>query len=113
MLIAVNTDRDISDDSFGGLHDDEVSDPFVGIAMYFARLVDFVETGDGVVYRLANGDTILDVYGSAMVGLAEEIDEYVNKSGVESMGIEQDKDFLQQISDTREELTMIRRVLTQ
>lgn len=85
------------------------SNVYVGIAMLLAERVESIEAR----YYEIGGDTILDVYGTAIVNVADEVEAYVQKPGVENMGIEKEKDFLHQISDIREELTMLQRVLTQ
>lgn len=60
-----------------------------------------------------DSDSILDLYGRATVNTADDVEQYVKKSGVESMGIKREKSFLHQINDIREELAMIQRVLNQ
>lgn len=84
-----------------------VNDVFVSVAILFAYLVDNLEC------EVSATESILDRYARATVTVAEDVDQYVKRSGVESMGIEKEKNFLHDINDIREELTMIRRVLIQ
>lgn len=94
-------------DTLENLVADKTPDIFLYIAKTFAALIDRIET------EKVNDYPLLDTYGTSIVKVAEDVEEYVNKPGVENIGIMKEKDFLHQISDIREELTMIQRVLTQ
>lgn len=58
-------------------------------------------------------DSILDQFQTAIVKLAEEVAEYSKQTGVDSIGINEEKEFFHEINDIREELSMIQRVLSQ
>lgn len=88
------------------VQEQQISNILVTVAMLFTCLIENLE------YQF-DSDSILDLYGRATVNTADDVEQYVKKSGVESMGIKREKSFLHQINDIREELAMIQRVLNQ
>lgn len=58
-------------------------------------------------------DDIISKYEVALADLAEQVSKYLEETGMESIGLEKEREFFHEIHDIREELSMIRRVLSQ
>lgn len=72
------------------------------IGVFLADLLDSTDT-----------DYILDKFQDCLALLTEEVNDYSTQTGVESIDIDKEQKFFHEIIDVREELSMMRRVISQ
>lgn len=89
----------------GGAFELHADIPLTSYGQIGINIADWVDSDDT--------DDILDRYQTAIVQLAEEVNEYTRGTGVESLGIDKERQFFHEINDIREELSMIRRLFSQ
>ncbi|KAI0486554.1 hypothetical protein F4859DRAFT_528269 [Xylaria cf. heliscus] len=81
--------------------------PTVFIALLLAELVDrFDQPQPG-------GETLLKSYENALVAISEGVNQYTKSALIEDIDLDHEKNLLHQISDIRDELSMIKSVLSQ
>ncbi|KAI0857113.1 hypothetical protein F4860DRAFT_506316 [Xylaria cubensis] len=83
------------------------SDPSVFITLFLGELVDRFNT------PRPGGETLLKAYENALVFISQDVNEYTKSLLIEDIDLEQEKALFHQISDLREELSMIKYVLSQ
>ncbi|KAI1735448.1 hypothetical protein F4680DRAFT_461716 [Xylaria scruposa] len=80
--------------------------PSIFIALSLGELVDRFNTPK------AGGETLLKAYENALVFISQDVNKYTESALIEDIDLEQEKDLFHQISDLREELSMIKSVLS-
>ncbi|KAI0550464.1 hypothetical protein F4679DRAFT_583429 [Xylaria curta] len=63
--------------------------------------------------KFGNSESILRIYETVLSAISENVNEYVKSVLIEDIDIDIEKDFFHQISDFREELSMIKSVLAE
>jgi len=84
-------------------------DPLRKIGILLSYLVGFLERP----FEKCSPDPILNCFEKALTLISEKVQQYVKDIAVTNLKIEVEKAFLHEISDLQEELSMIRRVLTE
>ena len=83
-------------------------DTLVFITLLLGKIVErFDAPGQG-----GNG-LLLRTYGNALVAISEEVNQYTKDALVEDIDLDQEKSLFHQINDLREELSMIKSVLSE
>lgn len=81
--------------------------PYLFAALALGKLVErFDSPGQGVEGK------ILRTYENALIAISEEVNQYTKNALVEEIDLDQEKTLFHQINDLREELSMIKSVLT-
>ncbi|KAI1737702.1 hypothetical protein F4680DRAFT_467969 [Xylaria scruposa] len=83
-------------------------DKHVGIAILLKHLVELFDSPQS-----GTSKSILRIYENVLSAISEDINEYVKSVLIEDIDIDKEKDFFHQISDFREELSMIKSVLAE
>ncbi|KAI8946179.1 hypothetical protein F4801DRAFT_583659 [Xylaria longipes] len=91
--------------SFMRLRDQE---PCLSIALLLGDLLELFDNPA----REAPGP-LLKIYENALSVISEDVNQYVKSALIEDIDLEREKDFIHQISDLREELSMIKSVLAE
>jgi hypothetical protein len=79
------------------------------IGILISHLVSFLDQPSEKSFS----EPLLNVFEKSITLVSEEVNTYVQNIEISTISIEEEKKFLHQISDIREELSMIRRVLFQ
>ncbi|KAI0182479.1 hypothetical protein EV127DRAFT_488072 [Xylaria flabelliformis] len=83
-------------------------DKHVGIAIILKQLMELFDTPQSETTK-----SLLRIYENVLSAISEDVNEYVKSVLIEDIDVDKEKDFFHQISDFREELSMIKSVLAE
>ena len=63
--------------------------------------------------EMLDGSSVLELFEKAVAQVSESVNAYVSTGGIESIKLETEEEYLHQIGDVREEISMIKRTITQ
>ena len=79
------------------------------VGIILARLVSYLDEPSSTDYS----DSILNVFQRAITLVSEEVSRYTKVQNVRVININEESEYIRLVSDIREELSMIKRVLSQ
>ncbi|KAI1133285.1 hypothetical protein F5Y10DRAFT_228685 [Nemania abortiva] len=99
----------VTGENFGSFAEAYRSNPYRGIALILKSIVERFDKPVG----LGDSKSLLKIYENELSVISEEVNQYMKSAVVKDIDIEQEKAFFHQISDLREEVSMIKSVLAE
>ncbi|KAI0861352.1 hypothetical protein F4860DRAFT_177526 [Xylaria cubensis] len=96
------------DDVVGLMRAFRSEDKYVGIAIILKHLVELFDTPQSDTTK-----SLLRIYENVLSAISEDVNEYVKSVLIEDIDVDKEKGFFHQISDFREELSMIKSILAE